>query len=352
MRSSLRPTFKYLLLICLATGLLSCGHPPLQVMTVTGPISADELGTTLIHEHVFLDWAGADSIDPSQWNEAEAYEQILPQLQALKQHGVQTFLECTPAYLGRNPELLQRLSQSTGLHIITNTGYYGARKNKHIPTSAYALDADELAAEWIREAKEGIGKTGIRPGFMKIGVDADSLLSNEHKKLIRAAARAHKSTGLTIVSHTGPDAPAFAQLKILAEEGIGPQAFVWTHAQSGTPAAHVELAKRGAWISLDGMGWMAPDSVEREGAMTLANYIDRIQNLREHQLLNRLLISHDAGWYTHGEVAGGEYRPHTDIFTRLIPALDSLGFSQEELDQLLIKNPREAYAIRVRKRMY
>ena len=330
----------------------ACSPPPLSIMTVSGPVAATEMGKTLIHEHVFLDWSGADSIDPSQWDSEAAYAAILPRLEAVKTHGVRTVLEYTPAYLGRNPRLLQQLSAATGLQILTNTGCYGPRNNQHLPRYIVDESLDEIATRWSREAAEGIEGTGVRPGFIKIGVNSDSVLSEIHEKLVRAAARTHKRTGLTIVGHTGPEKPAYAQLKILAEEGVAASAFVWTHAQSGSPEAHLDIARQGAWVSLDGMGWMAPDSTKRENALTLKRYADLIENLRQHQLLHRLLISHDAGWYTHGEADGGEYRPYTDIFVRVIPELQARGFTPAEIDQLLIDNPREAYAIRVRKRMY
>lgn len=324
--------------------------PTHEIMTVNGPIPATEMGRSLIHEHVFLDWTGADSLDSSQWDTEAAYEIILPYLEEARSRGVQTMLECTPAYLGRNPLLLKRLAESTGLQILTNTGYYGARKNKYLPGHAMEAPVDELVDHWVAEWDKGIDGTGIRPGFIKIGVDGDATLSAIHEKLIRAAARTHLQTGLTIVGHTGPESPAFAQLAVLQEEGVAPEAFVWTHAQGGTPEAHVDLARQGAWVSLDGMGWMAPDTTSNSDAMTLPRYTDLILNLKAHDLLHRLLIAHDAGWYTHGEPDGGTYKPYTPIFDEVIPGLRSAGFTEPEIRQLLIENPQAAYSIRVRTR--
>lgn len=334
----------------LLSGLAACAEPSLQVMTVSGTLDTSLMGKTLIHEHVFLDWTGADSIDAAQWDRQGAFQVILPHLLALKAQGVQTVLECTPAFLGRDPLLLQQLSAATGLYLLTNTGYYGARENKYLPAQTFQETADEIAARWVREAEEGIADTGIRPGFIKIGVDRDSTLSGIHQKIVRAAARAHRQTGLTIVGHTGPEAPAYAQLRILAEECVAADAFVWTHAQHGSPEAHIDLARQGAWISLDGMGWLAPDTTSAPEALTVSRYVDLIDNLRQQGLLHRLLISHDAGWYTHGEEGGGDYRPYTAIFSRILPALQARGFSQAEIDLILITNPREAYAIRIRSR--
>ena len=71
--------------------------------------------------------------------------------------------------------LLRRLSRASKLHILTNTGYYGAANDKFLPPHAFTESADQLAARWIREAREGIDGTGIKPAFMKIGVDAGPL---------------------------------------------------------------------------------------------------------------------------------------------------------------------------------
>ncbi len=317
---------------------------PGQIMTVNGPISPDSLGLTLIHEHVFLDWTGADSIQPQNWDTEAAFDTILPYLLGMSANGVKSFLECTPNYLGRNPKLLQRLAAATGLQILTNTGYYGARQNQYLPEHAFQQDAAALADIWTQEWEEGIDGTEVRPGFIKIGVDGDSVLSDIHAKLVRAAAITHLNTGLTIVAHTGPDAPAFQEVEILAEEGVAPDALVWTHAQNGTQAGHVALAQKGVWVSLDGLGWVAPVNGD---STALYKYVDAIVNLKKNNLLHRTLISHDAGWYTHG-ANEQNYQSYTNIFEYLMPILKEKGFTDEDFNQLMVENPKVAYSIEVR----
>ncbi|MCB0840845.1 MAG: phosphotriesterase, partial [Bacteroidetes bacterium] len=273
----------------------------------------------------------------------------IPFLEEVKTKGVTTILECTPNYLGRNPNLLQRLSEVTGIQFLTNTGYYGAVDNKYLPQKAFDLSAEEISAIWTKEYQEGLDGTGIKPGFIKISVNSDSILSNVHKKLVKAAALTHLRTGLTIVGHTGPEKPAMAQVKVLAENGVSPEAFVWTHAQGGTMKSHIELAKMGVWVSLDGMGWMAPDSTQDPNANTLEKYLDMIENFKENKLLHKLLISHDAGWYTHDPEDGQQrFKPYTSIFDRVIPGLKERGFTEMDIEQLLVKNPQRAYGLVVR----
>lgn len=337
----------YLAMACSSPSPESTG-PQAMLHTVDGPLPVDRMGRTLIHEHVFLDWTPADSIDPTQWNEEAAFERILPFLLEARQAGVQTFLECTPNYLGRHPTLLRRLAAASGLHIVTNTGYYGARNNQHLPRHAFAETPRQLADRWIEEYENGISGTSVRPGFIKIGVDSDSVLSAVDEKLVRAAALTHLATGLTIVAHTGPDAPARQEVAILREMGVAPDAWVWTHAQNGTSATQVELARQGAWISLDGLGWIAPDMHDGDSS-ALLHYLDMIDHLRQNDLLSRTLLSHDAGWYTHGQAMGGEtYQPYTALFELVIPALRRRGYTEADFRQLLVDNPQAAYAIRIR----
>jgi phosphotriesterase-related protein len=330
--------FKFTFLVILVLfACYGCKTENEVIMTVNGPVNADEMGVTLPHEHVLVDFIGADSTGYDRWNKDTVAAFVLPYLLEVKQLGLKTMVECTPAYLGRDPVLLKVLSDRSGLNLITNTGYYGALNNKALPEQAFSETADQLADKWIDEWQHGIESTGIKPGFIKIAVPGDSILSPVHEKLVRAAARTHLKTGLVINAHTGPAVTAFAELRILKEEGVHPSAFIWTHAQGSSHASHVKAAREGAWISLDNV---MDNNTE--------SYVEAIVNLKDNGLLNRILISHDAGWYDVVNPEGVPYRGYTAIFTHLRPALLKAGFTEEEWQQLTVENPRNAYAIRVR----
>ena len=309
------------------------------IMTVTGPVPSSEMGLSLIHEHILVDFIGAEQTGKHRWEEDEVLAAVQPFVDEVSALGVQTLVECTPAYLGRDPRLLKRISEKSGVQIITNTGYYGASDNKHLPSQAYSETADQLAARWIKEAKGGIDGTGIRPGFIKTSVNSGPL-SKLHAKLITAAARTHLQTGLVIASHTGPAVPAFEQLEILEKEGVDASAFIWVHAQGESDLdRHVQAAKKGAWISVDGLD----DS-------NVGEYLKMLENLKSHSLLHRALLSHDAGWYSPGEENGGEFRPYTTLFKKFIPLLTQHGWTKDEMQQLLVINPRNAFEIKVREK--
>jgi phosphotriesterase-related protein len=317
------------------------------VMTVNGPEAPGKMGITLEHEHILVDFIGADSTGYFRWNRDSVIEKAMPFVLAAKENGVKTIIECTPEWLGRDPLLLRSISRLTGVNFITNTGYYGSNRNKFIPQSFYKKDAQELADLWISEFKNGIEDTGIKPGFIKIAVDPSDSLSAEHLKIITAAALAHLKTGLVIASHTGPDKPAFAQIDVLKEKGVDPSAFIWVHAQSGTLEGNIRAAKEGAWISLDNINDRR--NIEPGAPNSIEWYADRIVRLKSEGLLPRVLISHDSGWYDPAKPGGGTFNGYNDIFDSFIPALKEKGFTDNEIDQIMVKNPQEAFKIKIRK---
>jgi phosphotriesterase-related protein len=133
--------------------------------------------------------------------------------------------------------------------------------------------------------------------------------------------------------------PAFEEIEVLKDEGVSPEAFIWVHAQSEKDlTAHVRAANMGAWISLDGIS-----------GDNIAEYAAMLKNMKENQLLGKVLISHDAGWYRPGEPGGGEFRGYTDIFEKFIPLLKTENFTDKEIETLLVNNPAEAFTVRVRK---
>lgn len=308
------------------------------IMTVTGPVSPSDLKFTLTHEHILVDFIGADKQNKNRYNAEEVFNTALPFLRDVKQRGCVTFVDCTPDYLGRDVQLLQRLSKACGLNIITNTGYYGASKEKFLPKHTYSETAEQIAARWTGEWKDGIDGTNIKPGFIKTGVDKAPLTATQ-QKIIDAAALTHLSTGLTIGVHTGNGAAANEQLEILKARGVAPSARIWIHAQSEPDEVyHIETAKQGGWVSFDGVN---PGTVNA--------HLKYLQTMKREGLLGAVLVSQDAGWYNVGDLNGGNYKNYNCIFTDLIPALKQNGFTQKEIATIFVINPAKAFTISVRK---
>ncbi|MCF0071020.1 TatD family hydrolase [Dyadobacter sp. CY261] len=316
-------------------GHVNAAEPP-YTYSVKGKIAVSELGTALIHEHVLVDFIGADKISFDRWKHEDVIRKVLPYLLEIKTRGIKTLVECTPAFIGRDVVLLKKLSEQSGLNILTNTGYYGASDNKYLPKWAFTETAEQLSVRWIKEFENGIEGTNIRPGFIKTGVN-NGKLSELHQKLIKAAALTHLKTGLTICSHTGPALPAREEIEILKKSGVHPSAFVWVHA-SGSAEEMEDLAKSGCWISLDGVN-----------TDNIAKHVDLIASLKNKNHLKQVLISQDAGWYRPGEPDGGEFRGFTAISDKLIPALKNNGFTDADIHTLMVDNPARAFAIGIRK---
>ncbi|GMQ24510.1 aryldialkylphosphatase [Algoriphagus sp. oki45] len=327
----------FLTFIFLSIFLASCQNPPSNTLndytnTVTGPIAIDSMGLTLIHEHMLVDFIGADSINSDRWNRDSVTSKVLPYLMEVKKHGVRTILDCTPSYLAKDPLLLKALSEKSGIQILTNTGFYGAVGGKYLPDFVQTETAEQLAKRWIAEFENGIEGTGIKPGFIKISVNEANTLSAIDQKLVRAAAITHLNTGLTIASHTGTWNTAIQEVRILQEMGVEPSEFVWVHAQNEPDFANYKkAAEMGVWISLDGIGW------------AIDPHVERLLFAKENRILGNILISHDAGWYDPAKPGGGDFQPFTNIFEKLIPILTEKGFTDKDWNQLLLENPKEAF---------
>jgi phosphotriesterase-related protein len=316
------------------------------IMTVNGPEPPGKLGTTLTHEHILVDFIGADSTGYFRWNRDTVLSKAMPVVMKAKAAGVKTIFECTPEYLGRDPLLLKELSRRSGIILITTTGLYGYN-NKFLPQSFNSEDAGSLAQKWTEEFFNGIEGTDIRPGFIKIAVNPADTLSPSDEKIIRAAALTHLNTGLTIASHTGYDNPAWAQINILKENGVDPSAFIWVHAQRGSDERIIEAAREGVWISLDNI--RNRPGLNPGDRFGIEWYAGRIIMLKNNGLLHKVLLSHDSGWYDPAQPGGGTINGYTDIFEYLLPVLREKGFTTDDIDRLLVKNPAEAFTISIRK---
>jgi phosphotriesterase-related protein len=303
-----------------------------MVQTVSGPMPVSELGVTLMHEHIVTDLRDPSARKPGDYSRDEAVRVALPHLDELRRAGCRTLVEITPIHIGRDPLALRILAEKSGLNIVCATGIYGAAKQRFIPDYALRESAEELAVRYAREFREGIGDTGVKPGIIKTGVNAATPLPEIERKLVRAAALAHKQTGLTVASHTGPGAPALEELEILASEGVAPKSFIWVHAQSEKDhEIHRRVAREGAWVEFDGI---RPKSMDW--------HLECVRGMAEAGLLHRTLISQDAGWYRPGEPGGGDYRSYALLLAEFVPKLRASGFSEQDVEQLLVNNPAAA----------
>ena len=310
-----------------------------KIHTVTGTVNANELGICLTHEHVMSNFGADRSYQPS-YNVRVLKSQVLPYLKRMKMLGVNSILDCTTAYFGRDVQLLKELSEASEVYLITNTGYYGAANDRYVPEHAYQETAEQLSKRWIKEFEQGIDQTDIRPGFIKIAADGGEV-SDIDRKLMQAALKTSRATGLTIACHTGnnPAVPNLVQ-SLIEEENVEPSAWIWTHAhQMETSEELVTAAKRGMVISLDGLRINGRDTQADQA--TLNHHLQHLLVLKEQNLLSQVLISHDGNSFPRG----GAIRPYEGIFTYFIPLLKKNGFTGADINQLLVTNPQRVFTV-------
>lgn len=282
--------------------------------------------SVLVHEHVLVDFGGAARATPARYDANDVVRAARPKLEELKALGCVRLLECTPKHMGRDPRLLRRLQDETGVELWTNTGVYGAANRTGVPDYAYWESAEQLARRYVEEFRGGID--GMKPRFIKTAVNGFPLEPLD-RRLIEAAARASKETGLTMASHTNGGGPAaMAQLEILSAAQCPLSKFVWVHAQSEKDQSwHERAARAGAWVEFDGVS-----------ARSAGWHRDCVLKMHGAGLLGRVLVSHDAGWYHVGELNGGAYRGYTEIYTDFLPLVPP-----EMHGTLLVENPRAAF---------
>jgi predicted metal-dependent phosphotriesterase family hydrolase len=307
------------------------------IRTVLGDIPAEKFGVALAHEHVMCDFVGAEQTGRQRWEVDEVVRRMLPYLSQLKARGVAGFVDCTPAYIGRDPRVLKRLAEATGLHILTNTGYYGGAGDKFVPRHAYAESPDQLAARWGRESENGIEDTRVKPGFIKIGVDEATgdppTLSEIDEKLVRAAARTSKRTGLAVTCHTGGGPAGLAATRVFIEEKADPARFIVAHSDGHGIHVNHEVADLGAWVSFD--------AISRQ---PLEQHLKLVTAMIEKHA-GRLLLSQDNGWYNVGQENGGAVRDFNYIHDIFLPALRKGGAGEPMIVKLTADNPARAFAV-------
>lgn len=302
------------------------------IRTVTGDIDSSKIKSVLPHEHLIVDFSAENKGLPESYDRQEAVEVMLPYLLELKNAGVNLFFDPTPEFLGRDPIGLRELSEQSGVYIVINTGYYMA---PFLPDYIEEISTEDLARIWIDEAENGIGETGIRPGFIKIALNTGRLIPVQ-EKILRAALIASENTGLAIQAHTiGGEAIQHA-IEIMEEESFNIERFIWVHADAEEDINYlIEAAEKGMWIEIDSIG-----------IRPYEEHFEMISGLIDKGFTEKILISQDAGWYSIGEPQGGNVRPFHELFTEFIPQAVEWGISEEKLERIVTENPINAMGLK------
>jgi len=299
--------------------------------TTQGELGAKGAGVVLPHEHIFTDLRGPTVAGYGQANIEDVVRVMKPRLIEAKEVGVGVLVECSSIGVGRNVTAIRRLAEESGLPVIVPTGVYG--RANFAPPAHRNMTKNDLAALFVKEIQEDIEGSGSKAGFIKIST-SDTTLTALEEKFLRAARRAALSTGAVVASHTAAGSVARRQIDIL--ESISPSIrFIWVHAQvERNRTIHRELAARGVFIEFDSLGWQPSDD---------NSLIAAIKELLAAGYGDRILLSHDAGWYQPGQTNGGTQKPYTYLHKTFIPKLRSNGLTDTMIRMITDENPVRAF---------
>lgn len=280
------------------------------VMTVTGPVDADDLGLTLMHEHIFLDLMRDAWIFTNILNDPELADL---ELALLAEAGGATLVDLTSGGLReydnplmfdedlnhlRHPLAVRRAAERSGLNIILGAGWY---HENYYPPRLWKMTADEIAEEIVRELREGADGTDVRAGTIgEIGARYNRLSAIE-ERVLRAAARAQIETGTGLTTHTTRGIGGLEQLYVLEQEGVDLGRVVVGHSGGQPyPRYHTEIARRGACVSFDRMGSL-PEMSEFHRSRVLRS----IEKLITDGYSDRIVMSHDVCYASDLTACGG-----------------------------------------------
>ena len=347
-----------------------------KVQTVLGPIAPEDLGITMMHEHLFI--AGAPRFaEPEEVTDKKLAHQPVSQenrwwvcynrmsnldeltlddeelaikeVSYYQRAGGGSIVDCSNYCLSRDPLALTHVARATGLNVIMGAGYYLGRT---FPADAESKTEEEMSEEIVLDITVGAGNTGIRPGIIgEVGTSWP--LDDREKKSLRASARAQKITGAPITVHTGhPVASSIGPLEIidvLSKAGADISHVIMSHIDVAlrNPEDRYKLAETGCYIQYDEFGvegWF-PRKFGPDGLVTIDlpnDYmrVNEIMDLISRGYLNQIMVSHDVCHKSYLRSYGGYGYDH--ILRNVVPLMHDKGMSDEQINALLVENPRRA----------
>jgi len=322
-----------------------------KVNTVSGQITPEELGITLVHEHIcygYPGWEGDQTIAPL--NREQVVKNGVDTLLKLKELGVKTYVDATANDQGRQPEILKEIAEKSGVNIICSTGYYyeeeGGSAYWNFRSSLGDI-SDELYELFYTEVTQGIRDTGIKAGVIKVGSSKGEITDYE-KKIFLAAARVQKETGVPVITHTTEGTMGPEQAKLLVEGGADPKRIQIGHMSDNLDVNYqIETLKYGVYVSWDRMGLqgLAGCPMDEQRYDTLAALIKK-------GYADKILISHDyiISWLGRPLKIPEQALPliaqwyPTHLFEHVIPALKQRGVTDEQIHTIIHDNPKRLFA--------
>jgi phosphotriesterase-related protein len=314
--------------------------------TVRGPIDPAQLGVTLMHEHIFVLSTEIMLNYPEAWGDEERrIAEAVARLNELSSHGINSVVDLTVVGLGRYIPRIQRVAAQTPVNIIVATGIYTYNDIPfyfHFRGPGTPFDGPEPMVDmFVRDIQQGIADTGVRAGILKCATDSPGMTPGV-ERVLRAVAQAHRQTGVPISTHThARSSRGLEQQRVFREEGVDLSRVVIGHSGDTTDIGYLEeLIANGSYLGMD-----------RFGIDTILSFEDRVNTVArmcERGHAGRMVLSQDAACFN-------DWLPERDlpavlpnwnylhIHKDVIPALLKQGVTQQQIQAMLVDNPRAIF---------
>jgi len=315
------------------------------VETIRGPIDTAELGTTSMHEHVFVRTMDLERNYPERWDEEARVADAVTQLRELKALGFDSIVDPTVVGLGRDVALVRRINEQVDLNIVPATGIYTYNDVPfpflHVGPGTTLGGEEPMVGLFVKDITEGIAGTGIKAAFLKCAIDAPGLTPGV-ERIMRSVARAHRLTGVPITVHTNPHNHSGRDAqRVLREEGVDLSRVVMGHSGDTTDVDYLEeLADQGSLLGMDRFGL--------DLLLPMEDRVDTIAKLCEAGYTDRIVLAHDASchidWFPADVKNQAAPRWHFRHLTEdVLPALRDRDVSDDQITTMLVANPRRHF---------
>ena len=320
-----------------------------EVQTARGPVDSAELGQTLMHEHIFVLTPDVQQNFPEEWgDEEERVADAVSRLNSLAGLGVRTIVDPTVIGLGRYIPRIARIAQQVDLNIVVATGcytyddvpFYFHYRGPALNEAVGAEVPEVMVDMFVKDIREGIAGTDVRAAFLKCAIDHQGMTAGV-ERVMRAVAKAHRQTGAPITVHTHPGSQqGLAAAKVLADEGVDPRRVVLGHSGDTTDADHLsELAEAGFLLGMDRFGINLDTTFEARA--------DIVVEMCRRGWAGNMVLSQDAScyidWLDPGVMAMLPQWHYNHIHTEVLPYLREHGVTDEQIETMLVANPRRYF---------
>jgi phosphotriesterase-related protein len=312
------------------------------VPTAAGDIDSSKLGRTLVHEHVFVLGEEYRNNYQDDWDEDEKIAEAVADLNYLKSIGIDSIFDPTVLGLGRYIPRIQAIAAQTSLNIVVATGLYtfnDVPHQFHYTGPGLLFDQPEPLTElFVKDITQGIADTGVRAAFLKCAIDEPGLTPGV-ERVLRAVAQASVQTRapITVHTHAASKSGLVAQ-KVFADEGVDLAKVIIGHSGDTSDLTYLTaLADAGSYLGMDRFGL--------DPFLPFADRVNTVVELVRKGYAERVVISQDASCFIDffDPAAKRDLVPNWNyhhISDDVLPALLDAGVTEDEIDTILVKNPR------------